>query len=136
MSIVGSLIFCTQCGDLLDNPSDVNNNFSNNKSTNSNIITCNHCNCEYDKHNFDNLKVSTKSANNAFPSKLANKKNTLVKTTIGKNDDVNGATIKETCPNCNNDEMQFHTLQLRSADEGATVFRTCPKCNFKDRVNN
>jgi len=46
------------------------------------------------------------------------------------------ATIKEKCPNCGNDEMNFHTLQLRSADEGSTVFYDCPKCGYKFSQNN
>lgn len=28
--------------------------------------------------------------------------------------------IKEKCPSCGHDEMQYHTLQLRSADEGVS----------------
>lgn len=59
-----------------------------------------------------------------------------MKTTL-KNDELGeGATIKEKCPQCGNDEMQYHTLQLRSADEGATVFYTCAKCDYRFRTNN
>ena len=46
------------------------------------------------------------------------------------------ATIKEKCPGCGNEEMNYHTLQLRSADEGTTVFYDCPKCGYKFSQNN
>lgn len=46
-----------------------------------------------------------------------------------------GATIREKCPKCGNPEMNFHTMQLRSADEGQTVFYSCPKCAHKFSVN-
>lgn len=48
--------------------------------------------------------------------------------------DVGGAqeaVISETCPQCKNDKMSFHTAQLRSADEGQTIFYTCLKCKYK-----
>jgi DNA-directed RNA polymerase I subunit RPA12 len=46
-----------------------------------------------------------------------------------------GATVKERCPKCQHPELQFYTLQLRSADEGQTVFFTCPKCQYKFNTN-
>ncbi|RLN71008.1 hypothetical protein BBJ28_00002487 [Nothophytophthora sp. Chile5] len=46
------------------------------------------------------------------------------------------ATVEETCPKCNNPEMDYYTLQLRSADEGQTVFYECKKCGHKFSVNN
>ncbi|GAB0497223.1 hypothetical protein MMPV_008547 [Pyropia vietnamensis] len=48
--------------------------------------------------------------------------------------DVGGAqeaVISETCPQCKNDKMSFHTAQLRSADEGQTIFYTCLRCKYK-----
>lgn len=125
MSVVGSLIFCTACGNLLDSVGD------------SSKIACGVCDHTYDTKDFSNLKVVTKSHEDAFPSSLRLKKS-AVKTLLTKADEdaENGATIEETCPKCGNDRMTYHTLQLRSADEGATVFYTCTKCKYKFKVNN
>ncbi|GME97096.1 unnamed protein product [Ambrosiozyma monospora] len=123
MSIVGSLIFCTDCGDLLDEVSG------------GQIIKCQVCSKRYDSSKFTNLKVTTHTAHNAFPSSLKLKKS-AVKTTLKTSELEEGATIKEKCPQCGHDEMQYHTLQLRSADEGATVFYTCTACGYRFRTNN
>ncbi|EJS43053.1 rpa12p [Saccharomyces arboricola H-6] len=125
MSIVGSLIFCLDCGDLLENPSAV---------LGSNV-ECSQCKAIYPKSQFSNLKVVTTTADDAFPSALRAKKS-VVKTSLKKNELKDGATIKERCPQCGNEEMNYHTLQLRSADEGATVFYTCTSCGYKFRTNN
>ncbi|KAH3678464.1 hypothetical protein WICMUC_001481 [Wickerhamomyces mucosus] len=123
MSVVGSLIFCLDCGSLLDS-------VSNQKSVN-----CGTCSREYDSKDFANLKVVTRSSDDAFPSALKLKQS-VVKTTLKKDELEEGATIKEKCPQCGNEEMQYHTLQLRSADEGATVFYTCTECGYRFRTNN
>lgn len=123
MSAVGTLIFCTSCGNLLDS-------ISHQKS-----LQCEVCHSEYDATKFSKLKVVTHTDPEAFPSPLKLKKS-AVKTSIGKDEVGEGATIKEICPQCGHDEMQYHTLQLRSADEGATVFYTCTKCGYKYRTNN
>lgn len=39
-----------------------------------------------------------------------------------------GPLVDKTCVKCQNPEMAYATLQLRSADEGQTVFYTCPVC--------
>lgn len=123
MSVVGSLIFCNVCGNLLDS------------TTTKSKIACGVCSTSYPKSDFTNLKVVTKSNEDAFPSVLKMKKS-VVKTSL-KNDELDeGATIKEKCPKCGHDEMQYMTLQLRSADEGATVFYTCPECGHRFRTNN
>lgn len=61
-----------------------------------------------------------------------------LKTDVGMSE-VKGparATVEETCPKCGNPEMDYYTLQLRSADEGQTVFYECKKCGHKFSVNN
>lgn len=125
MSVVGSLIFCLDCGNLLDNPSTVQGS----------TMECGSCQAKYDKSKFSNLKVVTVTADDAFPSALKSKRS-VVKTILKKDELKEGAIIKEICPKCGNDEMHYHTLQLRSADEGATVFYTCTKCSYKFRTNN
>ncbi|CAR21901.1 DNA-directed RNA polymerase subunit [Lachancea thermotolerans] len=125
MSVVGSLIFCAECGNLLDNPSAVEGA----------QLECAQCGAEYAKAKFSNLRVVTSTADDAFPSALRSKKS-VVKTSLKKDELEEGATIREKCPQCGNDEMHYHTLQLRSADEGATVFYTCTSCGYRFRTNN
>eukprot|EP00884_Botryococcus_braunii_P007480 jgi/Botrbrau1/16733/Bobra.0301s0004.2 len=46
------------------------------------------------------------------------------------------ATVDEQCVKCGNEEVEFYTMQLRSADEGSTVFYECKKCGHKWSTNN
>jgi DNA-directed RNA polymerase subunit M/transcription elongation factor TFIIS len=52
------------------------------------------------------------------------------------NQTVQHATIDEPCPQCQNPQLLFYTMQLRSADEGSTVFYECEKCKHKFSQNN
>ncbi|KAK7205933.1 hypothetical protein BZA70DRAFT_277458 [Myxozyma melibiosi] len=125
MSVVGSLIFCNDCGTLLDS-------VVSSKST----ISCAQCGADYNSEEFANLTVTTKSSESAFPSTLRQKRS-VVKTSLGRDEqNEEGATINEKCPQCGKDEMQYYSLQLRSADEGATVFYTCTDCGYKFSTNN
>uniref|UniRef100_A0A7S3QKP3 DNA-directed RNA polymerase subunit n=1 Tax=Dunaliella tertiolecta TaxID=3047 RepID=A0A7S3QKP3_DUNTE len=45
------------------------------------------------------------------------------------------ATVDEVCPKCTHPQMEFYTMQLRSADEGQTVFYECPNCGHKYSTN-
>lgn len=45
------------------------------------------------------------------------------------------AKVKEVCPSCGHPEMEYYTMQLRSADEGQTVFYECVKCKYKFSLN-
>ncbi|BAP70849.1 hypothetical protein KMAR_30044 [Kluyveromyces marxianus] len=128
MSVVGSLIFCLQCGNLLDGTHSSHENSSKN-------VVCDQCHASYNPTKFQNLKVVTSTTENSFPSKIRAKKS-LVKTSLAKNELKEGAIINERCPKCDNDKMHYHTLQLRSADEGATVFYTCTSCGYRFRTNN
>lgn len=123
MSVVGSLIFCVDCGNLLDSVSAAP------------TLDCGVCKKSYPSKKFAHLKVVTKSNEDAFPSALRMKKS-VVKTSLNSDELDEGATIKEKCVKCGHEEMQYHTLQLRSADEGATVFYTCTNCGYRFRTNN
>ena len=45
------------------------------------------------------------------------------------------AVVKEACPKCKHPELQYYTMQLRSADEGQTVFYECSKCGHAFSTN-
>ncbi|KAK9461189.1 uncharacterized protein V1516DRAFT_637816 [Lipomyces oligophaga] len=124
MSIVGSLIFCTDCGNLLDSKPSAMKRF-----------ICGQCGAQYPANEFENLTVITKSSETAFPSSLRLKKS-VVKTSLEREEQQEGATINEKCPQCGKNEMQYYSLQLRSADEGATIFYTCTDCGYKFSTNN
>ncbi|ODQ53956.1 DNA-directed RNA polymerase I subunit A12 [Saitoella complicata NRRL Y-17804] len=122
MSIVGGLIFCQDCGNLLDS------------SSSDAFIVCNQCGASLSTSALSNLEVRTHSSPTAFPSALRQKQSLVQGLQTQEQEEA--AVIEEKCPNCGNEEMTFHTLQLRSADEGATVFYNCPRCAYKFSTNN
>ncbi|RKO91940.1 transcription factor S-II-domain-containing protein [Blyttiomyces helicus] len=118
-----SLVFCPECGSLLDPPSGAEDS-----------VACEVCGGLVVAQAFESIEVVTKSRPGAFPDRPK----TVVEE--GAEEDGNshlrdGATIKEKCPKCDAPEMVFHTAQLRSADEGQTIFYSCVKCGYKYRVN-
>ncbi|KAM0688484.1 DNA-directed RNA polymerase I subunit RPA12 [Conglomerata obtusa] len=44
------------------------------------------------------------------------------------------AKIRFKCNRCGNEEMNYNTIQTRSADEGQTVFYEC-ECGYKEKVH-
>ena len=116
MAAIGSLVFCTDCGNLLDEST------GDAKA----ILICDVCGT----HNKDtaSTSVTTTSKPNAFPSALRQKRSNVQTLT---EDDVRGdAVIDQTCSECGRTKMRYYTQQLRSADEGSTVFYTC-ECGHK-----
>lgn len=120
MSAIGSLVFCSDCGNLLDTTS------GNEK------LVCEQCGGV--TRDIATKEVTTKSAPSAFTSALRQKRSAVQ--TLSSDDLQTEATIQQACPECGNPEMKFYTLQLRSADEGATVFYRCDKCGHKFNTNN
>ncbi|KAL0075183.1 hypothetical protein J3Q64DRAFT_1763725 [Phycomyces blakesleeanus] len=119
-NVIGSLVFCPECGNLLDMAGG-----------DDDILLCNQCSFAYKTAGDESTKVVTTSSERAFQSKLKNKRH-LVQQSNQKEAE---AMIKEKCPSCGNDEMAYHTMQLRSADEGQTVFYNCKKCGYKYKLN-
>ncbi|KAI7864604.1 hypothetical protein BDF14DRAFT_1875892 [Spinellus fusiger] len=111
-NIIGSLVFCPECGNLLDMAGGI-------------------CSFAYKTAGDESTKVVTGSSERAFQSSLKAKRH-LVQQTQQKEAE---AMIKEKCPSCGHDEMAYHTMQLRSADEGQTVFYNCKKCGYKYKLN-
>ncbi|KAI8330576.1 transcription factor S-II-domain-containing protein [Chlamydoabsidia padenii] len=120
-NVIGSLIFCPECGNLLDMPGG-----------DDDILLCNQCSYAYQISGFEAIKVVTTSSERAFQSALKAKRH-LVQQSQQKEAEAMVSwrgIIKEKCPQCGNDEMAYHTMQLRSADEGQTVFYNCKKCGY------
>ncbi|KAL2918473.1 DNA-directed RNA polymerase I core subunit rpa12 [Polyrhizophydium stewartii] len=121
-----SLVFCNDCGALLDPPAGAED-----------FVTCYCCGSAVEATAFESIEVVTKSKPSTFPERPK-----LPSAGAGEDDAEratahlrDGATIKEKCPKCDAPEMVFHTAQLRSADEGQTVFYSCVKCGYKYSVN-
>ena len=97
--------------------------------------------------------IITTSKPNAFPSALRQKRSignrSAARTrTKGTQVDVDGngdvadddeedlaaegwPTTQEPCPACDNPELLFKAVQLRSADEGTTIFYRCARCRHR-----
>ncbi|KAJ2158721.1 DNA-directed RNA polymerase I core subunit rpa12 [Coemansia sp. RSA 552] len=117
----GSLVFCPTCANLLDNPGDQDH------------IVCHACGDAQEGSKFEGMETTSRSQDSAFPSQLRNKRS-LVQG-VGETEQVN-ARVEEVCPKCGANEMTYHTLQMRSADEGQTVFYKCEKCGHGFSLNN
>ncbi|KAI5805019.1 DNA-directed RNA polymerase i 13.7 kda polypeptide [Geopyxis carbonaria] len=119
MATVGTLVFCTDCGNLLDRSPGVNK------------LVCELCGAE----TADNSQktTTTTSRPSAFPSALRLRHSAVQ--TLGADELQTEAKINQKCPECGREEMWFYTLQLRSADEGATVFYRC-ECGHRFNTNN
>eukprot|EP00834_Sanchytrium_tribonematis_P005247 NODE_304_length_10309_cov_0.478355.p11 type:complete len:125 gc:universal NODE_304_length_10309_cov_0.478355:3525-3151(-) len=107
------MVFCPRCENLLDIPK--NNNFN-----------CKCCSFRFKAEFLKDLVVTTESRPNAF----------INHDLLVQDRDEKLATIEQDCPKCQHPELEFFTMQLRSADEGATVFYSCPNCQHKFSVNN
>ncbi|CAO3638524.1 unnamed protein product [Cunninghamella echinulata] len=101
-NVIGSLIFCPECGNILDMPGG-------------------------DETFYFVTNVVMPTLFLIFQSPLKAKRH-LVQQSQQKE-------AEATCPQCGNDEMAYHTMQLRSADEGQTIFYNCKKCGYKYSVN-
>ncbi|KAN0096309.1 Transcription factor S-II (TFIIS) domain containing protein [Hyaloscypha variabilis] len=121
MSAIGSLVFCTDCGNLLE-PS---------KGIKDSVLKCECCGTENRDTASKAITTSTKAS--SFPSLLRQKRSAIQ--TIERSDMKNEAVISVPCPECGRKEVRWSAVQLRSADEGSTIFYTCD-CGHKWNTNN
>ncbi|KAI5362731.1 Putative Zinc finger, TFIIS-type, DNA-directed RNA polymerase, M/15kDa subunit [Septoria linicola] len=122
MTAIGALVFCTDCGNLLDANTgkkayiDCDVCGTSNKDTSSKVVV-------------------THSKPSAFPSTLRTRLRSDVQE-VSEAELSKEATIEQACEKCGHPEVRYYTQQLRSADEGSTVFFTCPNCGHKWNMNN
>ena len=134
MSLSGSLLFCVDCGNILERvaPSVPK-------------ILCEICGAENTStsHFTDSsrdallkttlsvdlwpLTLHTTSRPDAFPSVLRDKRDKVQ--TLDAASIETWAKTSETCPLCKKSDTLFREMQLRGADEGSTVFFRCPDCS-------
>ncbi|KXS22523.1 putative RPA12-13.7 kd subunit of DNA-directed RNA polymerase I [Gonapodya prolifera JEL478] len=114
-----SLVFCNDCGSMLETPSVEDS------------VTCDLCGASVSAAHFEEVQVVTKSRPDAFPHYRPFTSGAA----SGKGPAAEQAKVNERCPKCDNAELSFRTMQLRSADEGQTIFYTCTKCGYKFSLN-
>lgn len=111
MTAIGSLVFCSDCGNLLDGSAGKQNA----------ILTCAVCGASC--KDTSTKTITTQSKPTAFPSALRAKRSEVQ--TINEADMQTHAVVDERCEKCGREQVRFYTQQLRSADEGSTVFYVC-----------
>jgi DNA-directed RNA polymerase I subunit RPA12 len=117
MSAIGSLIFCNDCGNLLDSSAGKKNV----------ILTCAICGASC--KDTSSKTVVTRSKPTAFPSTLRTKRSEVQ--TVNDDELERAVLIQLPCEECGHPEVRYYTQQLRGADEGSTVFYECENCGHK-----
>lgn len=130
MSAIGSLVFCTDCGNLLP-PT---------KGNEKNLLQCECCG-QWNKGLRPPMQMSvaeltsddtdtgaklvvTKSKPSDFPSALRQKLQSSVQQ-VDRNNVQTETSVRETCKSCGREEVKYTTVQLRGADEGSTIIYNC-----------
>ncbi|UNI21559.1 DNA-directed RNA polymerase I core subunit rpa12 [Purpureocillium takamizusanense] len=122
MAAIGSLVFCTDCGNLL--PAT--------KGTEKNFLKCECCGA-WNKDT-GSKTILTKSKPSDFPSFLRQKLQSSVQA-VERHNIQTESVVQERCPKCGRDEVKYTSVQLRSADEGSTIIFTCD-CGHSWNENN
>ncbi|KAI5209963.1 hypothetical protein E4T39_00547 [Aureobasidium subglaciale] len=121
MALVGTLLFCKDCGSILDRcPPD------------QLLVKCSMCFLENDNH--WPVSQETTSKPSTFPSRLVDKRSN-VQILTAEDRDTWTMTSKH-CPKCEHDGLKFRDVQTRGADEGSTVFYKCPACGHGFKEDN
>jgi DNA-directed RNA polymerase I subunit RPA12 len=111
MTSIGSLVFCADCGSLLDE----------NENREDAMLKCDVCGAQC--KDTSQKVIITESKPTAYPSSLRAKRSEVQQITDESRPER--ATITQKCDECGRTEVQFYEQQLRSADEGTTIFYVC-----------
>ncbi|KAB5540503.1 hypothetical protein GE09DRAFT_1216228 [Coniochaeta sp. 2T2.1] len=122
MAAIGSLIFCTDCGNLL--PAS--------KGSEKNILHCECCGAENKDTASKTIVTRTKPSD--FPSLLRQKLSTT-QTVERHKIQTSQVDPNMDCPECGTIGIRYTEVQMRSADEGSTIIYNC-ECGHKWSMNN
>ncbi|KAI5235186.1 hypothetical protein E4T43_09448 [Aureobasidium subglaciale] len=121
MALVGTLLFCKDCGSILDRcPPD------------QKLIKCGLCSLVNDNNWPASQKTTSKPS--TFPSRIADKRSNVQMLTAEDRD--TWAMTSKHCPKCEHDGLKFRDVQTRGADEGSTIFYKCPSCGHGFKEDN
>eukprot|EP00310_Coccolithus_braarudii_P013376 CAMPEP_0183354342 /NCGR_PEP_ID=MMETSP0164_2-20130417/37253_1 /TAXON_ID=221442 /ORGANISM="Coccolithus pelagicus ssp braarudi, Strain PLY182g" /LENGTH=205 /DNA_ID=CAMNT_0025527205 /DNA_START=13 /DNA_END=630 /DNA_ORIENTATION=+ len=115
-STASRVLFCPTCSTLLEEPTHADTQ-----------VACALCGVRQDSSAFESLVVRS----------VGSKHTTLPPRDAGASEQKQKARakVKEACPRCKHPELQYYTMQLRSADEGQTVFYECEACGHTFSTN-
>jgi DNA-directed RNA polymerase I subunit RPA12 len=116
MAAIGSLVFCLDCGALLEESEGRANA----------LLKCHVCGA-MNKDTSEKVIV-TVSKPSTYPSVLRDKRSDVQQ--LDDSDRGQLAVINQTCEKCGRKEVRWYEQQLRSADEGTTIFYVCD-CGHK-----
>ena len=117
MTVIGSLQFCSTCGNLLDSP----------KTAQRATITCTVC--QTPNRDMTAKSILTTSKPSDFPSVLRSKRSQVQN--VRQEDIQTHAMSDVACERCSKHDVRYTTAQLRGADEGTTVYYSCGTCGHK-----
>jgi DNA-directed RNA polymerase I subunit RPA12 len=111
MAAIGSLVFCTDCGSLLNETEGKANA----------LLKCDICGAF---NNDTSAKVIiTESKPSAYPSALRAKRSDVQQ--LSESDIGQLPITEQPCEKCNRKMVRWYEQQLRGADEGSTIFYVC-----------
>ncbi|XP_020580560.1 DNA-directed RNA polymerase I subunit RPA12-like [Phalaenopsis equestris] len=115
-------LFCSMCGTLL--------------SFNSpEFAECRLCGCKRNAQEIEGKEIRYTITAEDIRRELKIEPFVILESARMEEEKVQRAVVNETCPQCNNSQLEYYTKQLRSADEGQTVFYECPNCRYKYSLN-